>query len=521
MPSIRRRSLAVAVTLVAVSLALVGCSASSAPSASASAGTPTSGGSITVGGFVAGGLDPGVPTFSLQSAGFVAPIFGSLFTEPTKTGGKYLPNLASGYKYSSDQLTLTVSLRPGLKFSDGTPLNAAAAAWNLNRYVTNGTREKTFFFNVTSIKASGDTDVVITFSAPNSLLLDAMATSSTGYMVSPTALQKMGADAFNNAPVGAGPFEVVSDNNGQQLVLKKNPNYYDAKHVYLDGLTYLNTGADPQSALVSLQSGSIQSVDWPGTYTSPAVLSGAKKSGFSLVEGPNLRALFLPINTYQAPFNNLKARQAISYCIDRESIAKNVTQGYATPAFVLSGSQSTALSGWQEGKKLNPLQYSVSKGKALVKSLGGLSFTITTSINSPVLTALQQEWKACGIDAKIDLTPAYLADVQAGNYQMSFTINVNASTNPAASTNYLDPTTPNNKFGWADPSISNLVTQAKATTNLADSTKLWHTIWTDLTKQGFVVPIVSAGDYVASSPKLKGVQNLHNYGDYTHAYLTK
>jgi peptide/nickel transport system substrate-binding protein len=522
MPIVNKRTVAIAATVVAISLALVGCSTSAKPAASASAGTPVSGGSITVGGFVAGGLDPGVPTFSLQSAGFVAPIFGSLFTEPTKTGGKYLPNLASGYKYSADQLTLTVSLRPGLKFSDGTPLDATAAAWNLNRYVTNNTREKTFFFNVTNIKASGDTDVVITFSAPNSLLLDAMATSSTGYMVSPTALQKAGANAFNNVPVGAGPFEVVSDNNGQQLVLKKNPEYYDAKHVYLDGITYLNTGADPATALVALQSGSIQSVDWPGTYTSPAVLSGATKAGFPLIEGPNLRTAFLPINTYSAPFNSLAARQAISYCIDRDSIAKNVTQGYTTPAFVLSGSESTALpGGWQDGKKLNPLQYSVSKGKALVKQLGGLSFTITTSINSAVLTALQQEWAACGIDAKIDITPAYISDLQSGNYQMSFTINVNASTNPAASTNYLDPTTPNNKFGWNDDAIYQQVLKAKATTNIADSTKLWHSIWTGLTKQGFVIPIVSAGDYVASSPKLKDVQNLHNFGDYTHAYLTK
>jgi peptide/nickel transport system substrate-binding protein len=522
MPNIRHRSLVIATTIVAVSLALVGCSSSAAPKASDSA-APKAGGSITVGGFVAGGLDPGQVSFSSQSIGFVEPVFGTLFNEPTKTGGKYLPNLASGYKYSNGGLDLTVTLRKGLTFSDGTPLDATALAWNLNRHIINGTREKQFDVGVTSIKpvAGSDVSVDITFSAPQSLLLDAMATSSTGFMASPTAYNKMGANAFNNAPVGAGPFKIVSDNNGQQLVLTKNSTYYDAKHVYLDGITFLNTGSDAQSALVSLQSGSIQSVDWPGTYTSPAVLSGAKKAGFSLVEGPNTRVLILPINTYQAPFNNLDARQAISHCIDRESLAKNVTQGFATPAFVLSGTQSTALTGWQEGQKLNPLQYSVSKGKALVKKLGGLSFTITTSISSPVLTALQQEWAACGIDAKINITPAYLADIQAGNYQMSFTINVNASTNPAASTNYLDPTAANNKFGWADPAITTLVNQAKTTTNIADSTKLWHTIWSDLTKQGFIVPVISAGDYVASSPKLHGVQNLHNYGDYTNAYLSK
>ncbi|MCU1415204.1 MAG: transporter substrate-binding protein [Microbacteriaceae bacterium] len=522
MPIVHKRSLAIAATVVAVSLALVGCSTSK-PAPTSSASTPVSGGSITVGGFVAGGLDPGQVSFSSQSLGFAAPIFGSLFLEPTKTGGKYLPNLASGYKYTNGGLDLTVTLRKGLTFSDGTPLDATALAWNLNRHILNGTREKQFDIDVTSIKpvSGSDVSVDITFSQPQSLLLDAMATSSTGFMASPTAFAKLGANAFNNAPVGAGPFEIVSDNNGQQLVLKKNPSYYDAKHVYLDGLTYLNTGTDAQSALVALQGGSIQAVDWPGTYTSPAVLAGAKTAGFPLVVGPNLRVLILPINTYQAPFNTLAARQAISYCIDRETIAKSVTQGYTTPAFVLSGSESTALSSWQEGKKLNPLQYSVSKSKALVKQLGGLSFTITTSIQSPVLTALQQEWAACGITATINITPAYLADIQAGNYQMSFTVNVNASTNPAASTNYLDPTSANNKFGWADPSISALVTQAKTTPDITASTKLWHQIWTGLTTQGYIVPVVSAGDYVATSPKLHGVQNLHNFGDFTNAWLSK
>jgi peptide/nickel transport system substrate-binding protein len=536
MPNRTRRGLALAVPVAAAAALLLtaGCSSgssgsqgasgsspASAPASVAASGTPVAGGKITVGGLATQALDPGQATFSSQSRPWVLPVFSSLFSPPAKAGDDYGPGLATGYKYSADHKTLTITLRPGLKFSDGTPLDAAAVVWNFNRYVTNHTREAQFFAYVTSTKATNPTTVTVTFSQPQTLLLDAMSDSSTGFMASPTALAKMGANAFDAAPVGAGPFKISSADPGQQLVMVKNDLYWDAAHVYLAGLTWQNTGPNAQAWLTDLQANSIQSVPMFGAFTPPAVLSAVKNNtSFTLIQGQSTNVSILPVNTFKAPFNNLEARQAINYCIDRQSLATNVMQGFATPSYVLSGPDSQALTGWQQGQALNPLAYNVAKGTQLVKALGGLSFTISTNESSPVLTALQQQWAQCGIKASINLTDNYLSLVQDGNYQAAYTANVNASLNPAGSTNYLDPSAINNKFGWKDNAIWSLVLQAKGTTDVDQSTALWHKIWTGLAQNGFVNPLISSPEYVASTSKLQGAVVESGVPDYTHAWLS-
>lgn len=498
-------------------------SSSATASAAASApvsGTPVAGGKIVVGGLATKALDPGQATFSSQSRPWVLPVFSSLLSPPAKKGDDYGPGLATGYKYSADHKTLTITLRPGLKFSDGTPLDADAVVWNLNRYVTNHTREAQFFVYVTSVKATDQTTVTITFSQPQTLLLDALSDSSSGFMASPTAFKKMGANAFDAAPIGAGPFKITSADPGQQLVMAKNDLYWDAKDVYLDGITWRNTGVDPQTSLVNLQSGAIQSLPLSGIFTSPAVLSSIKNnSNLTMIQGQSTNVSILPVNTFKPPFNDIRARQAINYCIDRSALANNVMQGFATPAYVLSGPDSRALTGWQEAKSIDPIQYDVAKGTALVKAMGGVSFTISTNQSSPVLTAMQQEWAQCGIKAQVNITADYLSLVKDGNYQAAYTASVNASLNPAGSTNYLDPHSLNNKFGWRDEAIWSLVQQSKGVTDVSKSTALWHKIWTQLDQNGYVNPLVSAPEYVGNSSKLQGVVVESGVPNYTHAWL--
>ncbi len=531
MPNRTRRVIGFAAPVAAAAaLLLTGCSSagssgsqgagSTAPASVAASGSPVSGGTLTVGGLATQALDPGQSTFSSQSRPWVLPVFSSLLTPPAKAGDDYGPGLATGYKYSADHKTLTITLRPGLRFSDGTPLDAAAVVWNFNRYVSNHTREAQFFVYVTSEKATNPTTVTVTFSQPQTLLLDALSDSSSGFMASPTAFKKMGANAFDAAPVGAGPFKIVSDDPGQQLVMKKNDLYWDAKNVYLDGLTWQNTGLDAQTWLTDLRANSIQSVPMFGALTSPAVLSAVKNDPtLTMLQGASTNVSILPVNTYKPPFNNIKARQAINYCMDRGAIAKNVMQNFATPAYILSGPDSQALTGWQEGQSLSPIQYNVAKGTQLVKELGGLSFTVSTNSPSPVLTALQQQWAQCGIKAQINITEEYLSLVQDGNYQAAYTVNVNASLTPAGSTNYLDPNAINNKFGWKDDAIWSLVQQAKGITDVDQSTALWHKIWTQLATNGFVNPLISSPEYVASTKKLQGVVVESGVPDYTHAWL--
>jgi len=523
----RRLTLLAAAAVGAVAVALSGCSTGggTSPTDTTGAGEPVSGGTLILGGLATQALDPTVATFSSQSRPWVMPVYSSLFwVNPDRTAKDlYLPGLATGYEYSADNLTLTVTLRDGLKFSDGTDLDADAVVWNLRRHIENKTREAQFFYNTDadSITAVDKTHVQIEFTAPNPLLLDAMAVSSTGFISSPTAYEKLGEDTFNAQPVGAGPFMITSVDPGNEIDYVKNPNYWDADHVYLDGLTWLNTGADASAWLTNLQSGEIQVVPMNGQTTSPAVLSAVENDpNLQLVtDGAALNVVITPTNNTKPPFDKLEARQAIGYCTDREAIANNTLQGYATPAFVLSGTTSIALKDWQEGKSINPIQHDVAKGTALVQQLGGLSFTLITNQTSPVITALQQQWAECGIKADVVIDSAYLDKVKVGDYQMSFTFNVNGSSNPAGSTNYLDPTSANNKFGWKDDAIWQEIVAAKNLVDPEEITQAWHKIWAELDENGYIIPYVTAPVYGAISAAVQGYSLAQGYPDLSSVWL--
>jgi peptide/nickel transport system substrate-binding protein len=524
MPFEHSKALSALAALALASVLVAGCAptGSASPPSGGSGSEPVDGGSIIVGGLATKALDPGQVGFGTQSLPWTHPIYGSLFEPPTDPGGDLLPGLASGYEYSDDNLELTITLRPDLTFQDGTPMDADAVVWNFNRHIENVTREAQFFVDVESVKATDKTTVVVTFSQPQQILLDALAYAPSGFIASPTAFEKMGADAFNISPVGAGPFKITRVDPGQELVLEKADTYWDADNVHLDGITFLNTGPDPQAALVQLQSESIQSITWAGTYTSAAVLSAAENDpGLSVIAGPSTRMLILPVNTFSPPFDDLKARQAISYCMDREAIATHISDDFAQPAFVLSG-DSLALKTWQEGRDLNPLQPDVKKGTELVKELGGLKFTIVTPLSTEILPALQQQWAECGIDAQVQRTDDWLSLVQSGKYQSAMAVLGNDSFNPAsASTSYVDPDAANNKFGFRDEAVWDDILKAKGIADEAEATTLWRDIWSSLATNGFVNPIVSGPQYVVVSADLKDVTPSRGYGDFTHAWLDK
>jgi len=496
----------------AAAIALSGCAAGSTPVSTASNLTPVSGGTLVYGGLATKALNPLVSTFSSQSRQWVLPVLSSLFwtnPDPATKGTKpYLPNFATEYQYSSDNLTLTITLRSGLKFSDGSAFDAAAVVWNFQQHITNKTREAQYFINTTTsaITAPDSTHVQVKFTAPNPLLLDAMATSSTGMIVSPTAYTKLGKDGIDKAPVGAGPFMISEVDPGNQIEMVRNPSYWDAEHVYLDGVTWISGGSNSSAQLANLQAGTINAVVWDGADLEPGPLQTVQKDpSLQLINGQAMKATIIPMNTFKAPFNDLRARQAIGYCMDRESLANNTLQGYAVPAYVLSGTPSYVIDTWQDGKALNPIQHDVAKGKALVQALGGLKFEIITPSDSAVVTALKQQWAECGIDATIKIDAAYLDQQKTGNFNMVITSFSQASQNPAASTNYLSQTSDNNKFGWRDAAIWSQIEAALPLVDPAQIKAAWLKIWPQLVQNGFITPIISVPPYLASSAKVHGL----------------
>jgi peptide/nickel transport system substrate-binding protein len=413
--------------VVAAFVSACGSSSKSTSSASASSstsssstGAPKSGGSITVlesAGYAGDwptGLDPATNVNGAADQSQMNSIFGELWE--LQGNGQLTPDLATGYKFSNGGSTITITLRPGVKFSDGTPFNAAAVAYNWNRDEATTCTCKPTNFVVKSITATGPETVTVNLTAPDGAFIDQLQDSNFMWIASPTALKKMGEQAYKLKPVGAGPFTVASDTLSNTLVLKKNPNYWEAGHPYLDGLTFKTTAGD-ESALEAIQAG--QGNAYEG-LTTKQLLNSFRSAGATVTQEPSTSPYDIQFNTKIPPFNNIKAREAIYYATDTQLLDQKlfgntypVTESFTAPGGL-----------FYEPTVPGYLNYNLAKAKALVKQLGGLNinyFTIQQPQTQPMMVAMQQMWKQAGINASLHFYPlAELIQQFAGPWQIAF-----------------------------------------------------------------------------------------------------
>ena len=199
-------------------------SSTTSASATTASGTPKPGGSLTVlelGGYAGAwpaGLDPATNVNGAADQDQMNSIFGQLFQ--LAEGGKLVPDLANSATPSAGGKTWTMALHPGLKFSDGTPLDAAAVVSNWKRDLATPCTCKPILPPVTSITAPDAATVKISMAAPDGAFQNQLLVANLNWIASPTALKSMGEQNFKIMPVGAGPFTVVSDTLSNTLVLK-------------------------------------------------------------------------------------------------------------------------------------------------------------------------------------------------------------------------------------------------------------------------------------------------------------
>jgi peptide/nickel transport system substrate-binding protein len=496
----------------------------------AAAATPQQGGVVTIESTGATSLDPISPVWPTGSS-YGYQIYGSLF-DPTGTSGATLaPDLATGYKYSDNYKTLTVTLRQGVKFQDGTPFNAAAVKFNLERDAGNTSNVSQYFTDLSSVTTPSSDTVAIHLSQPNPSMALVLADTNAGFIVSPTAVKKEGAK-FGLFPIGAGAFKVTSNNPNQLQVLSAWNGYYDQKHRYLKELKYLNTGNDANVTYNDLASGAIQSFTAIGVSDPPSVLSeAAQNKNISLVRGSDLVYTFLPINTHKAPFNNQLAREAIDYCTDRQQIAKDIQGGWAYPAPILAGASEQYYPGsGSEAAKRNtansllPYQYNLKKGTALVKKLGGLSFqfNILQGQTQVIATALAQQWAQCGIKATQNIVGfgQVFQDYATGNYQISTQISGGIFDPAIYVPLYSVPSAADDKFGFNSPKITQLLQNANTDSGDTTLNKVWSQIWGTEDQLAVNIPIVSGENLYFDNKCLQGLSFIEAGVAFRNAYYT-
>jgi len=364
-------------------------------------------------------LDPAQVT-DLNSNRVGRRIVETLVTFPDEST-QVVPGLAESWAISKDGLKYTFKLRKGVSFHDGTPLNAEAVKFSIERQIIpehpfnklgKYPFANYFFGNVKAVEAVDPQTVEFILKEPRASFL-AVLTAGAASIVSPTAVRKLGVD-YPLTPVGTGPFKFVAWDRGQRVVLEKNAGYW--KHpVKIDRVIYRPI-VEGQARLTELLTGALDLiVDTPPDFV-PQLESNPK---VMVLKQVGVHVWYLGINNQKKPFDDKRVRQALNYAVNKEALVRDVLKG--TGSF----SRGPVLPNtWGADAALKAYPYDPERAKKLLAEAGypsGFSTTLWvpesgSGMQLPVAmsTVIQSNLKAVGVNVALQTMEwgAYLAKLR-------------------------------------------------------------------------------------------------------------
>jgi len=302
-------------------------------------------------------------------------IFDTLFFQDSATYD-LVAQLALGMT-STDAKVWTLKLRPDVKFSDGTTLDAAAVKFNWDRIKDPALASpvRSSALSMTDETVIDPVTLRITLASANGQFPRVIG-SQLAWIGSPTAIQKQGADDFNVHPVGAGPFLLKEYVRGDHTLLQRNPGYYAAPLPYLDQVN-IRIIPDDSQRLNSLYTNEIQM----GRVSRPQDCADAKSKGKQCVVAILNGGNDLIFNDGKAPFNNKSFRQAVGEAIDRDAYNTTIEGGAGLPVSSMFQPTSPFYEPDVIVSKYDPAD-ATAKFKALFDANGGkkTEFTISASL---------------------------------------------------------------------------------------------------------------------------------------------
>ncbi len=366
------------------------------------------------------GLDPFNPTNGNGDIFADTLIYQGLVMPDPKGSQNLTPAVASSYTISPDGKTYTFHLRPGIKFSNGTPVTVQDIKYSLDTWANPKV-------DTVAVLASGYKETQIVNSSTVKVLLT-QATPGLIYnmsifnaMIVPKKLLQSEGSAFYNHPVGTGPFQVSSWVKGNSITFTPNKYYWEKGLPYLNSVKYLYAQND-NTRVLDLKSGQAQIADG---------IPYNQINSLKTASGVNLQAAKVPywvgvwLNHQFAPFKDLNVRRAINYALDRDLMNKQVFAGVGT----IPNSILPQLKGDATNAQVAPYTFDLDKAKQLMsQSKYPHGFTATLQYftgyteYTDLALLMQQQLAQIGIKLKLqqDDQATETKNFQSGAYQMVF-----------------------------------------------------------------------------------------------------
>ncbi|MDN4480971.1 ABC transporter substrate-binding protein [Demequina muriae] len=321
------------------------------------------------------------------------------------------PALAESWEISDDQLTWTFDLRDDVTFHDGSAFTADDVVYSYTRIIDEELTPSWRFAAIESVTAPDDSTVEITVAQPTPNLL-ALIGGYKGMAI--VSEDNVTSGDIVSAPVGTGPFSFADYVSGDHITLTANPDYWgDAPSVPGVEFRFISEGS---TAITALENGEI---DW--TDSVPVQQVEALSGGDSeLAIEPSTDYWYLALNQNNAPWDDVRARQAVAYAIDREAILQATTYGTGVLNQLAIPEQSAWFTEYDE------YSYDPERAQELFDEAGftggTIDFLATSEYSETELTAqiLADNLEPYGIDVEIRTVDfaTWLAEQGEGNFDM-------------------------------------------------------------------------------------------------------
>src|SRR5262245_4660962 len=450
------------------------------------------------------GLDPTTSRFYTTRIVFAA-LCAKLFDIDERSN--IVPQLALGSETSADGKTVTIKLRPGVKFHDGEPADAAAAKYSLERHMNmKGSFRKPELAAVDSVDVVDPLTVKLNLKQPFSPLL-AQLTDRAGMLVSPKAAEAAG-DKFALKPVCAGPYKFVERIPQDKIVVEKFPDYWNKEHVFVDRITYLPI-VDSTVRLANLRSGGLDMME---RLLATDIKTVRDDSRLKLSKAVSLGFWALLVNVANGPKadnplgKDPRVRQAFELSIDREAINQVVFNGEFVPGNQWVNPQSP----WHM-KEFPVPKRDIAKAKALLKEAGVTGrLTVDFMIgNNPEIRqlaeVLQSMTAEAGFDLKIRVVEAATAlkTAEDGDFQL-YENQWSGRIDPDGNTVlYQTCGSPLNTGRYCDKQIDEWHREARASNDFATRKAVYEKITAKFLPDGWMIYLYHPNYLIAHTTRLE------------------
>jgi peptide/nickel transport system substrate-binding protein len=418
-----------------------------------------------------------------------------------------VPGLAESWQVSADGKTISLALRKGVTYADGSTFDSADAKASLDRIrdEATGAVAAASLASVTAVDAPDPATVVLTLAGPDAGILTALASVNLAMLPSDATEQ-----ALQATPNGTGPFTLTQRTPNQSIALAPNPKFWGGAP-RLPSLEF-RVIPDETSIVSAMQSGNIGFA----VFDDPLVAQSAEGSGLTVTDTPQLSYHVLQLNARQSPLDNLDVRLAIQCAIDRQQVLDTaalgegeVTGPITSPAYrsdpaarpcpqrdVEAAKRHLAAAGQAGGLTLSAI---VSQGE------------YATSVNEA--TNIQAQLAEAGITLNLDVleSGAYVDRWVAADFQTAVALNGGRPDPDGMYGRYFTSTGNLNKVaGFSSPELDALFAQGKATADPEARKAIYQQVSAQLESNAAWVWLFTSFTYTATGHEVSGFTPMVN-----------